>query len=195
LGNKMKKLILASNSPYRRLLLQRLRLPFGVVSPQLPETRSGGETGQEMARRLAVAKARAVAARYPGAIVIGSDQVAVLDDRLLGKPGSAGKACRQLSQCAGRRVVFYTGLCVVSENSQQDAVESFQVHFRQLSDREIQRYVELEQPLDCAGSFKCEGLGSVLLERLNGDDPTALEGLPLIRLASMLRATGLDPLA
>ena len=191
----MKKLILASDSAYRKLLLRRLRLPFDAVAPQLEETRLEGESGLAMARRLAVAKARSVAARYPDAIIIGSDQVAELDAEILGKPGSADEACHQLRQCSGEQVDFYTGLCLINGSSQQDGVETFMVQFRNLSEREIQRYVELEQPLDCAGSFKCEGLGSVLFERLQGDDPTALEGLPLIRLAAMLRAAGLDPLS
>lgn len=190
----MKTLILASGSAYRKLLLRRLRLPFEAVSPQLQETRLAGETGAEMARRLAVAKARVVAARYPAAIVIGSDQVAQLGADILDKPGSPENACRQLRQSSGQQVDFYTGLCVINGSAQQDAVETFQVQFRDLSEQEIQRYVELEQPLDCAASFRCEGLGSVLFQRLRGDDPTALEGLPLIRLAAMLRNLGLDPL-
>ena len=191
----MTKLILASGSSYRKLLLQRLRLPFDVLSPDIAEARRGNEPADEMARRLAVEKARAVAVRHPQAVVIGSDQVAQLDNSILGKPGSMEAACEQLRQSSGRRVDFFTGVCVIANGERQDAVECFQVQFRHLSEEEVQRYVELEKPLDCAGSFRCEGLGSVLFQRLNGDDPTTLEGLPLIRLSAMLRQVGLDPLS
>jgi septum formation protein len=190
----MTKLILASGSSYRRRLLERLRLPFEVAVPRVAELRLEGEAAPDMARRLAGEKARAIAAHYPGAVVIGSDQVAQLGASILGKPGSSVNARRQLRQCSGKVVDFYTGLCLIKDGAEEGAVECFRVAFRSLTAREISRYVELEQPLDCAGSFKCEGLGSVLFERLSGDDPTALEGLPLIRLAGMLREFGLDPL-
>lgn len=190
----MKTLILASGSPYRKLLLERLLLPFDSVSPQVEEERLPGETGAAMAGRLARLKAEEVAARYPAAIVIGSDQVAQLGAHILGKPGSPENACEQLRRSSGQQVTFYTGVCVISDSAQEQAVETFQVQFRNLSEQEIQRYVALERPLDCAGSFKCEGLGSVLFECLRGNDPTTLQGLPLIRVAEMLRRQGIDPL-
>ena len=194
----MKKLILASGSPHRQALLQRLQLPFTVEVPDLDESQLAGELPADMALRLASAKAALVADRVADrvadAVVIGSDQVAQRGTTILGKPGDAASACKQLRNSSGRQVDFYTAICVIDGASRQQYVEPFHVQFRELSEREIQRYVELEQPLDCAGSFKCEGLGSALLQRLWGDDPTALQGLPLIRLSHMLRQRGLDPL-
>ena len=190
----MKTLILASGSPYRKLLLERLLLPFDSVSPQVEEERLPGETGVAMAGRLARLKAEEVAARYPSAVVIGSDQVAQLGEQLLGKPGTTENACEQLRRSSGQQVTFYTGVCVINGSAQEQAVETFRVQFRDLSEQEIQRYVALERPLDCAGSFKCEGLGSVLFQWLRGNDPTTLQGLPLIRVAEMLRRQGIDPL-
>ena len=179
-------LILASGSPYRKVLLDRLRLPFSVP----------GEQPAALAVRLAREKALVVAARRPGAIVIGSDQVASLDGEMLRKPGTAELAVDQLKACSGREVGFDTGVCVVepSGRTRTDCV-AVTVHFRSLSDAEIRRYVELDRPLDCAGSFKWESLGITLFERLETDDPTALEGLPLIALSRMLRDAGLDVLA
>ena len=189
-------LILASGSPYRKVLLERLRLPFSVDSPDLDESPGPGEQPAALAVRLAREKALAVAARRPGAIVIGSDQVASLDGEMLRKPGTAELAVDQLKACSGRKVGFDTGVCVVEPNgrTRTDCV-AVTVHFRSLSDAEIRRYVALDRPLDCAGSFKWESLGITLFERLETDDPTALEGLPLIALSRMLRDAGLDVLA
>ena len=188
-------LILASSSPYRRRLLERLQLPFEVAAPGVEESPRPGEPGDELALRLAQDKAAAVAGEYPDAIVIGSDQVPCLGSTLLHKPGDAGRARDQLRACSGEPVVFYTGLSVVAPGAAaQSAVVPFQVHFRTLSDEEIEHYLALDEPYDCAGSFKWESLGIALFERLEGDDPTALEGLPLITLCRMLRSLGLDPL-
>lgn len=192
----MTNLILASTSPYRRSLLKRLRLPFKCQSPDADETPLTNEAPEDLVYRLALAKARAVSRVNQAATVIGSDQVASLDGEILGKPGNHSAATGQLRACSGRQVNFYTGLAVVNENSgfQQVHVEPFTVVFRDLSDAMIDNYLHLEQPYDCAGSFKCEGLGIALFSRLHGDDPTALEGLPLISLASMLDAAGINPL-
>jgi septum formation protein len=189
-------IILASSSPYRRALLERLQLPFSTRSPEVDEAPRAGEAGQELCRRLSGAKAAAIAADHPGAIVIGSDQVPTLDRELLHKPGGAENAFRQLRACSGHRVVFDTGLCVIAPGQELllDSVATV-VQFRNLSDGEIRRYLQLDRPFDCAGSFKWESLGIALFERLEGEDPTALEGLPLIALCRMLRQTGLDPLA
>ncbi|HHO70569.1 MAG TPA: septum formation inhibitor Maf [Halothiobacillus sp.] len=190
-----KQLVLGSSSPFRRELLKRLGLAFECHSPKIDESRLPGESPRDLVRRLAEAKAKAVARHYPAAWVIGSDQVAVIDEQILGKPGTLEKACQQLAQASGRSVIFLTGLCLIAPDGViQTDVIPFTVHFRSLSELEIQRYVEREQPLNCAGSFKSEGLGITLLEAMEGDDPTALIGLPLIRLSAMLRESGLDPL-
>lgn len=186
-------LILASTSPYRRSLLERLGLEFSVCSPDVDETPRAGESPMDLVRRLAEAKARAGAAQAGRALVIGSDQVAVVGDEVLGKPGSAERACAQLARLSGQRVVFLTGLCLFNsaEDRTQLEVVPFSVVFRHLSSTQIQDYVRREQPFNCAGSFKSEGLGIALFERMEGDDPTALIGLPLIRLVGMLEAEGL----
>lgn len=188
-------LILASTSRYRRGLLDRLRLPFRTLAPAVDETAGRGEAPDALALRLAIAKARAVADTSPNAIIIGSDQVADLDGRVLGKPVTAAAAQAQLVASSGREVVFHTALCVIDTRSAPARVESAadatRVVFRDLDPAEIARYVELEQPLDCAGSFKAEGLGISLFERIRSDDPTALVGLPLIALARILREMGL----
>lgn len=186
-------LILASTSPYRRSLLERLGLEFSVCSPDVDETPRAGESPMDLVRRLAEAKARAGAAQAGRALVIGSDQVAVVGDEVLGKPGSAERACAQLTRLSGQRVVFLTGLCLFNsaEDRTQLEVVPFSVVFRHLSSTQIQDYVRREQPFNCAGSFKSEGLGIALFERMEGDDPTALIGLPLIRLVGMLEAEGL----
>lgn len=191
------RLILASTSPYRRELLQRLRLPFVVVSPGVDEAAAAGEAPAALAQRLALAKARAVAGREPQAVVIGSDQVAELDGAALGKPGSHDRAARQLRSMSGRAVRFHTAVAVARASSGflQQALVVVTVRFRPLADSEIERYLQLEQPYDCAGSAKCETLGITLAEAIESDDPTALVGLPLIRTSAMLRAAGLDPLA
>ncbi len=189
-------LILASTSRYRRELLERLHLPFEVMAPQVDETPQPGETPSELALRLAVAKARAVAQGRPDAVVIGSDQVADLDGLPIGKPGNHARATAQLRQLSGRRVVFQTAVAVVRADTgfEQTLLAPVTVHFRSLSDAEIERYLRLEEPYDCAGSAKCETLGIALLDRIESDDPTALIGLPLIRTCALLRAAGLDAL-
>jgi septum formation protein len=190
-------IILASTSPYRRRLLERLQLPFRCIAPLTDETALSGELPVALAQRLALAKAESVALQYPQALVIGSDQVAALDQKLLGKPGTFEVAAAQLRASSGREVLFHTGLSLIcrTQNLQQQHVEPFAVRFRQLSDQQIRSYLEKEQPYDCAGSFKVEGLGIALFETLNGNDPTSLEGLPLMALSDMLRAAGVDVLA
>jgi septum formation protein len=189
-------LILASTSRYRRELLQRLRLPFEAMAPDTDETALDGETPSALALRLALAKAQAVAARHPHAVVIGSDQVADLDGQALGKPGIHECAVTQLRMLSGREAVFHTAVAVVRLDPGFAQVElaSVTVGFRALTDREIETYLRLEQPYDCAGSAKCETLGIALLTHIHSDDPTALVGLPLMRTCRMLRAAGIDPL-
>ncbi len=190
-------LVLASTSPYRRALLERLGLDFKTSAPEVDERAQAGESPEALVMRLARAKARAGGAAYPDALVIGSDQVACIDGEILGKPGSRQRAIVQLEKASGRTVTFYTGLCLLDSGTDQAQVECipFHVHFRDLSYRQIQGYVDREQPYNCAGSFKSEGLGIALVRRLEGDDPNTLIGLPLIRLISMLAAVGVDPLS
>lgn len=187
-----RRLILASTSPFRRELLARLGLPFAVQAPEVDEIQRPGEEAPVLVARLAELKARAVARHAPDALVIGSDQAAVLDGDILGKPGDHERAAAQLRRAAGRTVTFYTGLCLLDGASgrRQVAVEEFRVAFRTLTPAMIDRYLRREQPYGCAGSFKSEGLGIALFERLEGDDPTSLIGLPLIRLTRMLEAAG-----
>lgn len=187
-----RRLILGSTSRYRRELLQRLRLPFDVVGPDVDETPQAQETPHALATRLALAKARAVAALHPQAVVIGSDQVADLDGEPLGKPGTHERAVAQLRRMRGRTVVFQTAVAVVCQATGFEQVElaPVRVLFRALSDAEIERYLQAEQPYDCAGSAKSEGLGIALLARIDNDDPSALVGLPLIRTCALLRAAG-----
>lgn len=189
-------LILASTSRYRRELLERLRLPFEVCAPDVDESPLPGEAPATLARRLALAKANAVAERFPDALVIGSDQVADLDGQSIGKPGTHERAQAQLRSMSGRDVVFQTALAIVCHSSGTILQDLAPVHvrFRELSDAEIDLYLHAEQPYDCAGSAKSEGLGISLLSAIESDDPTALIGLPLIRTAQMLRQAGLDPL-
>uniref|UniRef100_UPI00201E1612 Maf family nucleotide pyrophosphatase n=1 Tax=Ramlibacter sp. 2FC TaxID=2502188 RepID=UPI00201E1612 len=184
--------VLGSTSTYRRELLQRLRVPFEVASPDVDETPSPGEAPRELALRLALAKARAVAARHPQAVVIGSDQVADLDGQPLGKPGTHGRAVAQLRAMSGRTVVFQTAVAVVCLDSGFEQVDlaPVRVRFHALSDAEIEAYLHAEQPYDCAGAAKSEGLGIALLDAIDNDDPTALVGLPLIRTCRMIRAAG-----
>jgi septum formation protein len=193
----MPPLILASTSRYRRELLSRLRLPFEVIAPEVDETPMDGEAPAQLARRLSLAKARAVADRRPEAVVIGSDQVADLDGEPIGKPGDHARAVEQLRRMRGREVVFQTALSVVRVNTGFETTElaAVRVRMRPLSDLEIDQYLRLEQPYDCAGSARSEALGIALLDAIESDDPTALVGLPLIRTCSLLRAAGLDPLA
>jgi septum formation protein len=188
------ELVLASTSRYRRELLARLVSAFRVVAPNVDETAQPGESPAALAARLATAKALAVARECPGALVIGSDQVAELDGRAIGKSGTRDAACKQLAASSGRTVVFHTALCLVDARAQppraHDAIDQTRVVFRTLTGDEIARYVDRESPLDCAGSFKAEGLGITLFERIETTDPTALIGLPLISLARLLRAAG-----
>ena len=188
-----RSLILGSTSPYRRELLSRLRIPFSVQSPEVDETPLEGERPMQLAQRLALAKAKAVAEKNPNAVVIGSDQVADLNGMSLGKPGNFDRAMAQLRQMSGQTVVFQTALAVVCLDSgfEQTDLASVRVQFRVLSDAEIEVYLQREKPYDCAGSAKSEGLGIALLERIANDDPTALVGLPLIRTCNLLRAAGI----
>ncbi len=187
------KLILASSSPYRRELLQRLGIPFEVVAPAVDETPAPGEAPQALVERLAVAKAQAVARQRADALVIGSDQVAVYDGAIVGKPHTHDRAVEQLRAASGKTVALYTGLAVINSASGrvQSEVIPFRVVFRALSDSQIENYLRKERPYHCAGSVKSEGLGITLLERFEGDDPNALIGLPLIRLVRMLEREGL----
>lgn len=190
------RLILGSGSAYRKELLSRLRLPFEIAIPDIDETPYPGEVPEATALRLAREKAAAISKKIPGALVIGADQVATLDGRQIGKPGSHEKALRQLQIMRGRRVVFHSALCLFDgRTADPDAavqlvnVQTF-VTFRNLPDRELDAYLRMEQPYDCAGSAKNEGLGIALLERIDSEDPTALTGLPLIALTGMLRRAG-----
>jgi septum formation protein len=193
------RLILASSSAYRRELLGRLQLPFEAIAPDIDETPLPGETPEATALRLARDKAAAVARAHPGALVIGSDQVATLDGAQIGKPGDHARALAQLQTMRGRRVVFHTALClwdgrlppdVAAQVAQLENIQVF-VSFRNLPDAELDAYLRIEQPSDCAGSAKNEGLGIALLERIDSSDPTALTGLPLIALTGMLRRAGM----
>ncbi len=187
-------LILGSTSRYRRELLQRLRVPFEVVSPDMDETPLANEAPQALATRLALAKAKAVAALHPNAVVIGSDQVADLNGEPLGKPGTHERAVLQLQRMRGQTVVFQTAVSVVCQASgfEQSELAQIKVRFRELSDAAIEAYLRAEEPYDCAGSAKSEGLGIALLDAIDNDDPTALIGLPMIRTARLLRAAGID---
>jgi len=187
-------LILASTSRYRRELLARLHLPFDVQPPEVDETALSGETPRELAERLALEKAQAVAARFPEAVVIGSDQVADLAGEALGKPGDHARATAQLRRMRGQTLIFQTAVAVVCQATgfvQRD-LAPVRVVFRELSDAAIEHYLQAEQPYDCAGSAKSEGLGIALLSAIDSDDPTALVGLPLIRTCRMLRSAGVD---
>ena len=191
---KARSLVLGSTSPYRQELLQRLRIPFDVAAPDVDETPHAGETPRVLAQRLAQAKAIAVAHRFPQAVVIGSDQVADLKGVPLGKPGTHDKAVAQLRQMRGQTVVFHTAVSVVCSETgfEESSLASVNVTFRDLTDLEIENYLRAEQPYDCAGSAKSEGLGIALLTSIDSDDPTALVGLPLIRTCQMLRAAGIE---
>jgi len=185
-------LILGSTSPFRRELLHRLGVEFETARPVVDESRLEGEPADQLVARLAEKKARAVVDAHPGALIIGSDQVAVIDDEILGKPGNRDNAIAQLLRASGKVVTFHTGLCLLNSNSgvAQVVVEPFRVHFRPLEREQVERYVDKEEPFGCAGSFKSEGLGISLFTRMDGDDPNALIGLPLIRLVQMLEKEG-----
>lgn len=195
-GHSSPRLILASTSRYRCELLERLRLPFECVAPGVDETPQAGESPAALASRLSLDKARAVAQRFPLAIVLGSDQVADVGGQAIGKPGDHARAVQQLQMLSGRRVVFQTGLAVVRADTgfERQVLAPVVVQFRRLELTEIERYLRAETPYDCAGSAKSEGLGVALLESIDSDDPTALIGLPLIRTCALLREAGLDPL-
>ena len=193
-NRRMSRLILASTSSYRRELLARLGLPFETTAPECDETPLREESPADTAERLAVAKARAVADRFPDALIIGSDQVAYLGNQRFGKPGTREKALGQLRAMSGHSVVFHTGLCLLNAATGRVHLRGIptEVRFRELSDGEINRYLDREDALNCAGSAKSEGLGISLMEYMRGDDPNALIGLPLIALSDMLRAEGLQ---
>jgi septum formation protein len=196
MNESSRRLVLGSTSRYRRELLSRLGVAFDVAAPDVDETPLAGESPADLARRLALAKARAVAARYPQAVVIGSDQVADLDGEPLGKPGNHGNAVAQLGRMSGRSVVFQTALAVVCLETgfEQQDLAPVRVQFRHLPADEVEAYLRKEQPYDCAGSAKSEGLGIALLDAIESDDPTALVGLPLIRTCRMIRAAGVKVL-
>lgn len=188
----MPRLILASTSPFRRAILEKLTLPFEVSAPDVDESRLDKEQPPQLVGRLACAKAMKVAEYHPDGLIIGSDQVAVIDDTILGKPGTHAKAVAQLQQASGKTVTFLTGLCLYNAGTGrcQSEVVPFKVVFRELSLQQIENYLRAEQPYNCAGSFKSEAMGIALFERLEGDDPNTLIGLPLIRLIRMLENEG-----
>lgn len=190
----MPRLTLASSSPYRRMLLERLGIPFEYAAPDVDETPSSGETPEQLTLRLALEKARALAGRFTDHLIIGSDQVLLLDGQAVSKPGSHPAARDQLRRCSGRTVQFTTSLCLLNSRTGKHQLtnEPFQVSFRELDDESIERYLQREQPYDCAGSFKAEGMGISLFSALRGDDPNSLIGLPLIKLCEMLRQEGLQ---
>lgn len=187
---------LASSSSYRKALLGKLGIAFHSAAPEIDESPKPGEAPDTLAERLAMEKALALVVPFPNHLIVGSDQVAVIDDRRLGKPGSRANAIDQLRFCAGRGVAFYTALCVLDARTgaAKTDLDITVVHFRPLTESQIQNYVDREQPLDCAGSFKSEGLGIALFDRIEGEDPNALVGLPLIRLVRMLEAFGIEVL-
>ncbi|PKF50344.1 Maf family protein [Enterovibrio nigricans] len=185
--------VLASGSKYRQSLLQKLDFPFETCSPDIDESRIEGESAEDLVKRLSLEKAKACVSSFPNALIIGSDQVCVIEGKILGKPHTIENAVSQLKAASGKHVTFYTGLTLLNSGTgqAQTDIEPFHVHFRDLNDQEIKRYVERERPLDCAGSFKCESLGIALFNRLEGRDPNTLVGLPLIRLCEMLKEEGM----
>nr|VFK79875.1 MAG: MAF protein [Candidatus Kentron sp. SD] len=191
------RIVLASTSAYRRELLSRLGMPFETQSPATDEHPLPGESPEQLARRLSRAKAESIAPDYPDALIIGSDQVAVLDGDILGKPGNQATNIQQLSRASGKKVTFLAGLCLLNTRTRQADIDvvPFSVVFRALDPTRIENYVRREKAFDCAGGFKSEQLGIALFERMEGEDPTALVGLPLIRLVTMLQRQGVDPLA
>ncbi len=192
----MAGIVLASTSPFRKTLLEKLGLPFETASPDIDESPKPRETAEQLVQRLAADKAKACATGFPNHIIIGSDQVCVINGEIVGKPHTEANACKQLKSASGQRVTFYTGLSVfnTADGSQETVCEPFHVHFRDLSDEEIQSYIKKEQPLNCAGSFKSEGLGIALFSSLEGKDPNTLVGLPLITLCEMLAKQGIKVL-
>jgi septum formation protein len=190
----MPKLILASSSHYRKALLQRLGIPFETIAPFIDESRLDDETPAQLVKRLARLKAEAAGMDIPDALIIGSDQCAVIDGHLIGKPGNFERAFLQLKKACGNVVEFHTGLCLLDTSCNRYQLDeiTFRVHLRDLSDEQLKRYLNREKPFDCAGSFKAEGLGIALFTRMEGDDPNALVGLPMIRLVSMLEQAGMS---
>ncbi|WP_077286060.1 Maf family protein [Cognaticolwellia aestuarii] len=193
----MKKLVLGSTSPFRKEILAKLNIPFDCAKPNIDETALDHESPVALVERLAIEKAKAVASEYPDALIIGSDQVAMCDGEILGKPHNFENAVKQLEKFSNKTVVFYTGLCVYDSGLDFTTalIEPFLVHFKTLSRAEIENYLHAEQPYNCAGSFKSEGLGICLFEKLEGNDPNTLIGLPLIKLVELLKQHGLDVLA
>jgi len=193
----MKTLVLGSTSVFRQAILEKLNLPFKTAKPNIDETANLNESPQALVERLAIEKAKAVASKFPDALIIGSDQVAVCEGEILGKPHNFKNGITQLTKFSNKAVTFYTGLCVFDSttNTIKSLVEPFIVHFKALSQQEIESYLNAEQPYNCAGSFKSEGLGICLFEKLEGDDPNTLIGLPLIKLVNLLKQQGLDVLA
>jgi MAF protein len=193
----MKKLILGSTSPFRKEILTKLNLPFACAKPNIDETAFKNESPIELVERLAIEKAKAVASEHPDALIIGSDQVAMCDGEILGKPHNFENAVKQLEKFSNKTVVFYTGLCVYDSGLDYTTalIEPFLVHFKELSRPEIENYLHAEQPYNCAGSFKSEGLGICLFEKLEGNDPNTLIGLPLIKLVELLKQHDVDVLA
>ena len=193
----MKTLVLGSTSPFRQSILEKLNLSFECAKPNIDETALLNETPQALVERLAIEKAQAVAGEFSDALIIGSDQVAVCEGEILGKPHNFDNGVKQLTKFSDKVVTFYTGLCVLdsSTNKVTSLVEPFIVHFNPLTQSEIASYLRAEQPYNCAGSFKSEGLGICLFKKLEGDDPNTLIGLPLIKLVSLLKAHGLNVLA
>lgn len=190
----MRRLLLASSSSYRRELLSRLRLPFDCRAPEIDETPHPDESPEQLVRRLSREKALALAETHPDHLIIGSDQAAVLGDRIIGKPHTLERAREQLLSCSGKRLDFLTGLTLLDTRNGAEQVDClrFSVHFRDLSEAQIERYLIAEQPFDCAGSFKAEGLGISLFRATEGEDATSLIGLPLIRLVDMLNSAGIE---
>lgn len=193
----MQPLILASSSPFRKELLDKLQLPYTCHSPDIDESELPGEHPEDLVQRLALSKAKAISSNHPEALIIGSDQVAVLDDKIMTKPHTHPNAVKQLQASSGRTVTFLTGLCLLNSKTgeHQLTAEPYQVNFLELSEAQIENYLYKEQPYSCAGSFKSEGLGITLFKGFNGDDPNSLIGLPLIKLTEMLRKEGIEPLS
>ncbi len=191
-----KRILLASTSAYRRAILEKTALSFSCAAPDIDETPLAQESAEDLVCRLSAQKAAALRVKYPHHLIIGSDQVCVIDGKILGKPHTFERACEQLALASGKKIRFYTGLSLLDSDSgkAQTLCETFDVHFRTLSQEEIVGYVQIEQPYDCAGSFKCEGLGISLFERLEGRDPNTLIGLPVIALLGLLRGYGINPL-
>ena len=194
-----KNLILGSSSPYRRELLERLKLPFECQSPEIDETPLSGETPTDLIKRLSIQKAQKIDSlrQEQNNLIIASDQMAILGTKIIGKPHTKQNAIQQLLSFSNQKVTFLTGLCVLDTGTQTHKyhLSEYHVYFRQLGRKEIEKYIDIEQPLNCAGSFKCEGLGITLFRKMEGDDPNSLIGLPLIQLCSMLREYNINPLS